>query len=877
MRRYWGKVVLLLAYGLRLYRLGLKDFWWDEAHSWALSTRPLLQGVTEGLATHNHFDPLFLIILHFWSGLVGQTEFTLRYLSALLGVLTVAYLARAAWRGFGSRVGAIALGLGAVAPVWVFFSQEVRQYAILPILMLIMFDATLDLSHRDDMWAWVRLSAAEALGLYTHSFMIFGLFGVQLLVGMLWLRKRIRLKVWMLSQVVVLILAIPMFQSNLARATGAYSAPTLGVAHLVNALWNFWMGVPWAEAERAGMPLRILSWGILVMVGMGLAIALRRADGRRRAADVFWLVSFTIAATVLFWQVNNKIHPRYLLILSGPLFVLIAWVIGSLWEGRGRSLSIGLVVVWLAAAAVGLHDLYVGAYPGYRHDQTRALTTYLRETLGPEDGIVSIDPRDNGLVYYDVGHAEVFFAGIAEGVHTPEEMIAFVEGREQIAVVKFHVARGQTDLIASFYLERYGRYLGSQGFEGYEVRLYQMAAAAAPEVVDLTPVDANFGLARIDGVSAMGGDAPTVALRWRVADESASLAAVVRLIDSETGWEIARGARALSGASEEIQFFVLPVPPGTPPIPFDLQVSLIRDDTARPVDFLGETGTPSGQWATLAHITPQPCTDDPYGVRSRLGLREVIEGPVSAYAVDWPSTTPGGRVGLTLEWRELPVGGVPIIRLTQGEQIVAEDHGPPPLGRATPDFLPFLDRRVLAVSAEAAPGSPTDIEILVGDEIVTLGQLPVIGFVRIYEPPAAAHPLDVRFGEDYLLVGYDLESEQVSNDGEVRLTLYWQALTDGSPGHDFTVFTHILDEGGRLIGQHDGAPVYSTRPTSGWLAGEYIVDEHIMAFRELYAGEATIQVGLYDPATFERLLTSDGADAVRLPVSLEVTQGYEEE
>ena len=44
-----------------------------------------------------------------------------------------------------------------------------------------------------------------------------------------------------------------------------------------------------------------------------------------------------------------------------------------------------------------------------------------------------------------------------------------------------------------------------------------------------------------------------------------------------------------------------------------------------------------------------------------------------------------------------------------------------------------------------------------------------------------------------------------------------------------------------------------------------------MTFREPgYAGPATIEVGLYNPETGERLLTADGRDFVYLPVELEI-------
>jgi len=43
---------------------------------------------------------------------------------------------------------------------------------------------------------------------------------------------------------------------------------------------------------------------------------------------------------------------------------------------------------------------------------------------------------------------------------------------------------------------------------------------------------------------------------------------------------------------------------------------------------------------------------------------------------------------------------------------------------------------------------------------------------------------------------------------------------------DYVVFLHLLDEKGQIVAQRDIAPAGGTRPTSGWIAGEVVVDLH---------------------------------------------------
>jgi hypothetical protein len=95
---------------------------------------------------------------------------------------------------------------------------------------------------------------------------------------------------------------------------------------------------------------------------------------------------------------------------------------------------------------------------------------------------------------------------------------------------------------------------------------------------------------------------------------------------------------------------------------------------------------------------------------------------------------------------------------------------------------------------------------------------------------------------------------------------------EGAAAANYAVFTHILAADGHLVGQHDGPPAEGQRPTPGWLVDEIVIDRHPMAFREVYVGPAQIEVGLYDPATLDRVLTADGADHLILPSSLDVVQ-----
>lgn len=119
-------------------------------------------------------------------------------------------------------------------------------------------------------------------------------------------------------------------------------------------------------------------------------------------------------------------------------------------------------------------------------------------------------------------------------------------------------------------------------------------------------------------------------------------------------------------------------------------------------------------------------------------------------------------------------------------------------------------------------------------------------------------PQYATFGGVLELFGYDLEPAE-----QPTLTLYWRARQ--RVAIDYTVFVHLLDASGQLVGAYDSQPVGGAYPTSVW-SPEYVVrDRRLLSLPDgLAAGEYRIEVGLYDLATMERLPASDG-EGVSLP------------
>ena len=96
----------------------------------------------------------------------------------------------------------------------------------------------------------------------------------------------------------------------------------------------------------------------------------------------------------------------------------------------------------------------------------------------------------------------------------------------------------------------------------------------------------------------------------------------------------------------------------------------------------------------------------------------------------------------------------------------------------------------------------------------------------------------------------------------LTLTLAWRAETEMTTS--YRVLLHLLGPDGTLVAQADGEPADWTRPTTGWLPGEVVLDRRELVLPPTAGpGQYTLRVGLYTPEE-GRLRSSDGADAVEL-------------
>jgi uncharacterized membrane protein len=131
----------------------------------------------------------------------------------------------------------------------------------------------------------------------------------------------------------------------------------------------------------------------------------------------------------------------------------------------------------------------------------------------------------------------------------------------------------------------------------------------------------------------------------------------------------------------------------------------------------------------------------------------------------------------------------------------------------------------------------------------------ILLFRKRPEPPMQyAH--EANFSGQIKLLGSTLSAEKIKPGDSVQLTLYWQSLANMETS--YTVFTHLIDQDERIMGQQDNPPVSGLYPTTKWTPGEKVVDRYeITTGPEIPPGEYSIEIGLYEPDSGERLPVLD--------------------
>jgi mannosyltransferase len=208
-----GKFLLLLLISftglfLRIYHLSKESIWADEAESIIFAHL----SVSEIFFVKSMTPPLYYIILHWWIGMFGDSDFSVRFPSVLFGFLSLLMIYKIANQLF-KNASLFSVFLLALSLFHIRYSQEARTYSLSSLLTLLSMYFFIKLINKESLSyvGWYILFSL--LLLYSHIYGLFIVLSQNIYYGILFFVSRANCKLnpkkWFFIQAVCLILFLP--------------------------------------------------------------------------------------------------------------------------------------------------------------------------------------------------------------------------------------------------------------------------------------------------------------------------------------------------------------------------------------------------------------------------------------------------------------------------------------------------------------------------------------------------------------------------------------------------------------------------------------------------------------------------------------------
>ncbi len=385
-------IILVLGLFLRIYCLTCESLWLDEGISvtWA-HMEP--EQIVEVSAKDVQF-PLYILILHYWINLFGETEFALRFLSVIFGFLAIFMMYKVGTLIFDKKTGILSSFFVALSQFHIHFSQEARPYVLMALLTLFSMYFFIRILEKRTHWNSIGYIVSSILLMYTHVFGVFIIVSQNLYIAMVFLfsKKPLRpkLKQWVLFQVIIILLFAPWLGILTGQILEVQKPDS--VASWIKTPSTFSIFFTFTEYSGWGFLPFLLLWIYISAKGLKnrFNITLRGISNYVKehfqkidlSSRTYLLLVWLFIPILLPYAISQFSAPIYLTkytIGASPAFYLLVanWVRGIDFE-RAKSAAIVTFVI-LSFASLWLY------YTEINKDQWREVASYLDTNAEPGD------------------------------------------------------------------------------------------------------------------------------------------------------------------------------------------------------------------------------------------------------------------------------------------------------------------------------------------------------------------------------------------------------------------------------------------------------------------------------------------------------------
>ncbi|MCD4687346.1 MAG: hypothetical protein K8S97_15565, partial [Anaerolineae bacterium] len=894
-------LVLIAAFGLRVWRLNAPSLWHDEA--WSL--RPLRDPITptdeslpprdEGWASFayvevfdyhygNNTPPLYYALQYPLGRTAGDSLFALRYLGVLVDLLTIALAAQLLRRWAGWDAALLGAVLLSVSPLLWAYAREFRPYMAVPLLVLLLLwqvDLLLR-AQREFPWrVWAALLLMELALLYTHNLStpIVGWLNVIVLGVWLWHKRWRWIAIWSAGQAALLVVFLPWMGGQSPSGTALNTLPDFSPT----LIWDIWQGyfAPLPTMVGAEDALIIGSAVVGVLVLLSAVVVVWRHRNQRTLLVLSQVLLLPVFSTLLLRGASIDFHPRYYILGVPAALMLLVLGVASLppLPALRRVAAGGVLVVTVATGAASI-DLLMNA-PEYQHDDFRGIAEYYA-TL-PDDALVIIpyswEPTLDEYYIEKLGiRAEFLNLDLYGDADSAIQAInaALADRPAPVHVEYMNWFQLPADLRGMYpcLLEAAGWQVRTRYRQGLSSTYYEIEHPLALETIDNT---AQYGVIDLTGAAQGGSRAICVQTTWTLqsaTNDDLRLSARLQTIEP-SGLDVAHSNTDIRNDKQEstsnwepgeqgAAYSLLRLPKATPPGDYLVRLVVFgsQGNWLQSLNRL-DNGVPAGGVFDLITVQSNGRTDEQSLYNpSTEGRSLQINDIVDLIGID-PGTKfrdAGTELRITLYWH-VDDDCCNTQPWTDGTVILSGNDWE--LSHPVEAYAEYsLDWHTFRIPAEASGVAEVRIETE-GREPVVVAQYSIQQRdVTLIQPPYDI-PVFAQFDNLAVLIGITLDQTTISAGETLDLALVWRVSE--TPNVSYHVFTHLLDPDGRVIAQHDGMPVNYTRPTTGWVANEFISDpyalEFLPEFRD-YRGPARLEIGFYDPETGDRVPVANGVDYI---------------
>ncbi len=896
------------------------------------SLRDLLTNViqVQELATQDTHPPFYFIILSITQRMLGQSDFAYRLPSALFAIITIPLMYQTAKRMFsGSETaGLVAALLFAISPLSIWYAQEARMYTLLNLegilLLYILYRAWDDIEQagpaakQQTIMRWLVPYGLVALStVLTHVVGAFFVLGQSLIWGYLIWRHVAYGKWIVIGSVLAGLVAIPFAPQLLPRLfsgaeKGFYQVPIPDI--LRDLVRGYGLGFTPTDIYQLMQALWV---GFLVLLLLGSAILIRQSRWR-----LLVLLLISLLSPALFMGgVSATLKPiytgiRHIMIGHTPFVLLVTLAIvqgGWLLTGRNGDRQKSRSTLVLIGVLLSLVPL-VGAFtsimtlfnnPAVAKDNVRDLVTYIESRAGTNDVVVYNDPilMLTHKHYATRSDDELHVTALPVYPHAVSDRTAgilseFRGVHDRIWYVPSPPNDGRDDgFFVAEWLEENAILIDEASYTSKATLLkseaYQTKAAQEAPVKQLPePLIFSDGgelaLALTNAqVSSLGPERIWFDTSWVGATPVSDLSAAISLI-GPLGWQWMAFEQPLFTVDDDFEWnpetqnliqLDIPRPQGLTPGEYQWQISLNR---------AGDVGE-SQQFGDVLLVE---AFEIPPSFLSESGQHptEIVEFDngvsLSGFELNDTSIRPGHFLStqfMLSSETEIDSSDLSLrIQIFSPQNELVFDEIKQPAEQTGPSWLAdtlYRGHAEFLFPADAAPGVyEIRWQLLDGEEVIpgrrgfwpfssawpSLGEIEVKAWPLLTQPPEVQTRVDATFDPVAELYGANI----IRSGDSLTVEKVWYVET--APAQMYLSYVHVVDAAtGDIVTQQDWIPNQGLRPTTGWRAGEYLVDTHVLDLAGLPPGRYLINTGLFEPGSFVRpTVTQNGVNVPEQQVTI---------